>query len=123
MPYRVLVVDDESLILKAVKRTLRRAFLVEVAEGPEKALQLLEKHSFDIVLSDHDMPLHNGIWLLRQIQTRFPAMRRVLMSGGSPPKLEEQVRSGLVQAFVAKPFENDVLSLTLLGAVRPRRAE
>lgn len=116
MAQRILLVDDEPLIQRAYHRALQRTgFDVELVANAERAVERLAQESFDVVLTDHDMPGMKGIWLLEQVRARHPRVRRILMSGGSPPGLDNHVGSGLVQAFLAKPIETDVLLAALSG--------
>lgn len=100
---RVLVVDDDPLVLRALSRVLRRRFDVETAEATDVALKLLEEGAFDAVLSDYEMPGGNGIQLLQEVRFRHPMIRRLLTSGCDVPDLGQHVQSGLVQRFFAKP--------------------
>lgn len=104
----VLVVDDEIDIL---------AFLVEFldSEGyravPARdglaALQLLDEHEIDLIISDTMMPRLDGIELVRQMHER-PGLRNtpvILMSAGGRPSM-----NGLeIRAFLPKPFDLDIL--------------
>ncbi len=116
MAQRILLVDDEPLIQKAYRRALQRAGIhVELVASAERAVERLAHDAFDVVLTDHDMPGMKGIWLLEQVQARHPRIRRILMSGRSPPGLDEHVTSGLIQAFLAKPIETDDLLAAVSG--------
>jgi YesN/AraC family two-component response regulator len=51
------------------------------AQSAEQALALLENNRFDAVISDYQMPFQNGLDLLRQVKDRWPATRRIILSG------------------------------------------
>jgi DNA-binding NtrC family response regulator len=81
-PRRVLVVDDEVQILKALARILRKAgHVVETTTSPRAALELLSSFAPHVVLSDFRMPEMTGAELLAEVARRYPAMRRVLLTG------------------------------------------
>jgi two-component system NtrC family sensor kinase len=116
---RVLVVDDEPVILRALVRVLKRDWTVDTADSAEHALLLLASRPYDVVLTDYEMDGRDGIWLLRQLEQRYPTVRRVLHSGSDPSGLEEHVRSGLVQRFVQKPATPTQLAASLSDAPPP----
>jgi len=71
-PARVLIVDDSSVMRKIVGRSLRQAGL-EVAEVLEasngsEALSYVKEHSPDLILSDINMPLMDGLEFVRQLR-------------------------------------------------------
>lgn len=73
---RILVVDDDDIILTAVRRALSRVPEIEVVSatsGPE-ALEKLASSSFDLIISDFSMPLMHGGQLFAEVQTQHPAM-------------------------------------------------
>jgi DNA-binding NtrC family response regulator len=80
---RVLVIDDQEPIRRIVRRALEQAGH-EIADAADGALgmQLLERESFDVVITDIFMPGQDGILTLRQIRKQFPAVKVVVMSGG-----------------------------------------
>lgn len=100
---RILVVDDDRAHSEALARALRRQHEVVVTDGPAAALAVLERESFDIVISDYSMPGGDGIGLLGAIRERWPTVRRLLVSSGDVPPLEAAEASGLVEAYFAKP--------------------
>lgn len=100
---RLLVVDDDELVLGAYRRCLACGFALDCAESAERALEIIEAGDFDAIVSDYQMPVRNGIWLLEQVRSRRPAMLRILTSGGPIGELGGCQRSGLVQYFLPKP--------------------
>jgi len=105
----ILIVDDETLVARAAARALRSDMLaVHVASGPEAALEMLSRHRFDLVLSDFDMPVLDGVGLLDEVRRRHPRVCRVLMSADPPADLPERLRSGEIEHFEAKPFGGDL---------------
>src|SRR5690606_32530132 len=84
-PYRVLVVDDEPMLARAVKRALD-SFAVEVVTDGEEALALLENEpTFDVILCDLMMPRVSGAELFRRVSSQNPhlSQRFVFMTGGA----------------------------------------
>jgi CheY-like chemotaxis protein len=100
---RILVVDDEPVVLNAVRRSLRIGCAVDVAANAEDGLALAMVHKYHAVVTDFDMPGRNGIWLLEQLRERFPETLRVLHSGSDPADVGAHVARGVVQRFIPKP--------------------
>lgn len=79
---RILFVDDEKQILRALKRLFVSSdYEVHFAESGEKALQLIESNDFDLLVTDIRMPEMDGLELLRQVKSESPLTLRVALSG------------------------------------------
>lgn len=101
---RILIVDDEPEIASIVSATLRRAgYDVQTAVDPEEAFKMCAGESFDLVLSDVQMPRMNGHELARRLAQPCPRTRVVLMSG-SDPGCDDCPYSPQCN-FVGKPFD------------------
>jgi len=116
---RVLLVDDEPVVLRALVRLLKEAWTVDTADSAEHALLLMASRPYDVVVTDYEMEGRDGVWLLRQIEKQYPKVRRVLHSGSDPADIENHVRSGLVQRFVQKPASANQLIASLSDVPPP----
>lgn len=83
----ILVVEDEPLILMDIEVLLQDAgYQVFAAPNAAIALQTLDRHAIDMLLSDIDIPgPMNGIGLAKVVGTERPHVQIVLMSGNKPP--------------------------------------
>jgi DNA-binding NtrC family response regulator len=98
-PKRVLIVDDEPLLLRVLPEILGPNAVVRTASDASTALALLDEEVFDVVLSDHDLgPGMTGAELLDDIAARFPTTRRYLMSATTRTS---------AHAFLPKPLDLD----------------
>lgn len=84
----LLIVDDDPLVQRSLIRALQSHSCVGAANGIE-ALRCLEREGFDLVVSDVDMPLMNGIDFYRHVASRFPHLLVVFRTGSSTPGLWE----------------------------------
>lgn len=79
---RVLLVDDEEIILSLVRRALTRAgYEVDTARDGEEGWTLLQQNRYDLLLTDNQMPNLTGIELLQRIQDSKSNIPCVLVSG------------------------------------------
>jgi DNA-binding response OmpR family regulator len=115
---RVLVVDDDEILVRSVAQTLRRASMdVLTATGGDEAIQLAARHPIDVAVLDLMMPRMNGIEVIRALEHKTPGVRIVLTSSFplSPGQID---RMGLSNVkFLTKPAAPE----ELLEAVRGSR--
>ncbi len=116
---RVLVVDDEVMMLRTIRRMLKRARpdwkLVTVTSG-EFALEQLEHRPFDVIVTDLRMNGMQGRTLLELVRVRYPDVVRVIHSG-HVDTLPPQSKVSLAQALVAKPANGETLIRAIERAV------
>jgi len=101
---RILLVDDDPVILRAVRRLLlgaRPSWAIDVADSAKAALLLLESRTYDVAMTDLHMPVQDGLQLLSRLETEHPTVMRVLHSSHLEAAAEPQVR-GLAHAVVVK---------------------
>jgi CheY-like chemotaxis protein len=114
---RVLVVEDDMLVRVTVCRMVRAlGHDVESADGVEAALAILERSSFEVVITDFRMPPSDGITLARRIRERWPNTDVVLMSGELDAVLRARAGAAGVIGSLAKPFRLEALRQMLSRA-------
>jgi len=106
---RVLVVDDDPSVRSALGRLLGLKFQVEVAGSADEAERMLSSRRFSAIVSDFDMPGHDGIWLLSRVAEQFPSTRRIILSGRSPEYFFSHIDNGVVQLCLEKPASPSTL--------------
>jgi EAL domain-containing protein (putative c-di-GMP-specific phosphodiesterase class I)/CheY-like chemotaxis protein len=116
---RILVVDDDEDLLRMMTAVLTAAgYFVCASSSGRKALEALEKDTFDAVLSDVQMPGLDGHALLRAIHERDLDVPVVLMTGG--PTLNsaiEALEHGALQ-YLIKPMPSEAVLAALHRAVK-----
>lgn len=112
---RVLCVDDEPNILRALSWLLRKDFQVVTAESGKEGLALITQGDFDVVISDHRMPEMSGVDFLTQVKELAPRAMRILLTGYSDMEaVIQSVNESEVFRFVSKPW--DVVELPMIVA-------
>jgi len=114
---RVLVVDDEENIRLVLRTLLRKhGYEVEVAEGGEAALALVETFGPDVILTDVRMPKMGGLDLLATLKAKQQTATVIVMSAyGSNDLALEAMKAGAYD-YVSKPFKPDEIVLVLRKA-------
>ena len=119
---KILLVDDEQNILKALRRTLfREPHEVFTALCGSEGLQVMETHPIDLVISDQMMPGMTGVAFLRQVRERWPDTIRIMLTGeNSMDAAVTAINDGEVYRFLTKPIENEDFRMTIRSALRHR---
>ncbi len=120
---RILVVDDESAIRRALRPPLvELGFQVAEASRGEEALQLLRGATFDAVLLDVNMPGIGGVETLRRIRAFAPRMPILMLTVRD--KEEEKVEALDIGAddYITKPFSTRELIARIRAAIRRVKA-
>jgi DNA-binding NtrC family response regulator len=114
MPYKILIVDDEPANLRTLARLFREDYEVLTAASGDEALALLGKHDVALLITDQRMPGMTGIELLKKTVPLRPRMVRIILTGYTDvDALVEAINCGQVYRYVAKPWNNDELRLTV----------
>jgi len=117
-PLRILVVDDEPVVVESVARMLEsQGHLISIATDGTMALRRFCEQSYDLVLSDIVMPGMGGAEFVERLRSIDPDVRVLIMTGHiAPEQVESLLRDGAV-GVVRKPFVID----ELLAAVATAR--
>jgi two-component system NtrC family sensor kinase len=116
---RLLLVDDEENILRALKRVLRRGkWEIETATDGVRGLELCRTFQPAVVISDFRLPGMNGVEFLSRVKELQPRTQRIMMTGRTDQKaVEEAVNRSEIFRFIAKPWNEHQLLVTVGGAV------
>ena len=115
---RVLFVDDEELVLNALRRTLKNvSWQCSFTSDPERALKIVEEESIDVVVSDHAMPGLTGVDLLAVLRRTQDHVVRMMMTGHADRELAlRAINEGHVYRLIEKPWSDAALRLALHDA-------
>ncbi len=116
----ILIVDDESMVLSALKLTLEREHHhVTAVANPLKALAILEEHDFAVIISDQRMPEMLGLDFLIRSKLLRPHSSRILITGVYElPTLVDSINKGEIYRFIAKPWLREELTVTVRNAIQ-----
>ena len=120
---RILVVDDEQDYCDVLKMILEgRGYAVDTCNDGREALNLLEKGSFDIVVSDLNMPVMDGYELLREIKSRdYDCEVIILTAFGTIEKAVETMKAGAF-TYVTKGSDPEELLIEIRKIKDMRKA-
>jgi len=111
---RVLLVDDEQQLRRALARHLRRrGFRVSAAASYDEALAHLGRSPHDLVITDTVMPGRGGLELVRHLRRSQPEVPIVVMSGHADDATIQQMLAAGNAEFLQKPFGLGVLDETI----------
>jgi len=120
--YRILFVDDEPNVLRALQRMtyrMREEWDMAFAANAHEGLEIMSGLQFDVVVSDMRMPGMDGVEFLEEVTRRQPGVVRILLSGHSDQQsIMKSV--GPAHQFLTKPCRPEKLKETLHSALAMR---
>jgi two-component system chemotaxis response regulator CheY len=121
MAKRILAVDDSATMRQLVRMTLTRAgYEVVEAEDGAKGLQKATAETFDMVLSDINMPNMNGMDLLRNLRqmAQYKFIPIVLVTTESQLEKKQEGKRAGATGWIVKPFEPEQLLAVIAKVLR-----
>ncbi len=124
MKSRILVVDDEESIREFLEIMLKKeGYEVTTAEDGAKAKDILTKKSFDMIISDLQMPNVTGIELLKHVKESYPDTVFMLITAfGTTETAVDAMKMGAYD-YVTKPFKIDEVRMNIANALRSQNLE
>lgn len=124
MKPRILVVDDEESIREFLDIMLRKeGYEVTCVEDGQKAIDTLKKKSFDLLISDLQMPNVTGIELLKHCRETYPDLLFMMITAfGTAESAVEAMKMGAYD-YITKPFKIDEVRINIANALRSRNLE
>lgn len=113
MSGNILVVDDEAIVLKSCERILTsEGFNVDTATTAKKALSLLEKNFYDLIITDIKMPEMDGIEFMKEVRKKNPDINIIVITGYPSQESIKAALSLRIIDYLPKPFSpNHLLEL------------
>jgi DNA-binding NtrC family response regulator len=119
---RILIVDDEDGMRRLLSRVLtREGYDTSTVGSGAEALRLVSNERFDLVVTDIKMPEMDGLQLLAELKDYEPSLPIIVITAyGTIENAVQALRSGAYD-YIAKPFENDEIKLTVAKAFERER--
>jgi serine phosphatase RsbU (regulator of sigma subunit) len=119
MRTKILLVDDDEMLLAGLKRQLRNKFRVETAVSGEDAVKMVEENGpYAVVVSDYMMPGMNGIEFLRQVKQTNPDTIRMMLTGSADMTTAiSAVNEGSIYKFHPKPCPAETLGQAIQSGI------
>jgi serine phosphatase RsbU (regulator of sigma subunit) len=120
---RILVVDDEPGVLRAIERILSSRYDVRAVRLPSAALDAAAGASFDVAILDVRMPEMDGFALMARLGELQPDLDVIMMTGSTDERDARLIRAIREKAFffLTKPFDREVLLTLLQRCLEARR--
>lgn len=107
---QVLLAEDEETVREFVSRvlTMHGHSVLEAKDGAQ-AVELMNQHHFDLLLTDIVMPIMDGITLALKVRATRPHVPIILMTGYANESQRAHNLSVLIEDLLSKPFNKDQL--------------
>src|SRR5258708_17848722 len=124
MPYRVLVVDDETAIREAIRMTLEyEGYRIDEARSGQDGIDKATKTPYDAILLDIKMPILDGIEVLENLKEQHVVAPVIMVSGHADIATAVECTKRGAFDFLEKPLNRDKLLLSVRNAVRQQKLE
>jgi len=120
----IVIVDDEEMVLTSLSSflLLETEYRVETFLSPHGAIEYIENHDVDMVISDYLMPDMDGISFLAKVREIKPQVPRIILTGYADK--ENAIKAinevGLYQ-YIEKPWDNDDLQIIIRNGLDKKR--
>ncbi|AMV71980.1 sigma-54 dependent transcriptional regulator [Desulfuromonas carbonis] len=119
---QILLIDDEAHNREALSLLLGNAgYRLETAASGEEALQILEKNSFDVVITDLFLPGVSGIGILKSVKESSPSTNVILITGNASAETAVEAMKEGAFDYITKPFNFEKLKIQVAKAVEKSR--
>ena len=118
--FTVLFVDDETSILRSIKRIFHRTNInMLFATSGQEALELFAENDIAMIVSDMKMPNMTGADLLAKVAELYPDTYRVILTGFADlDSIMKAVNQGGIHRYIQKPWDNQNLLLTIKDGLK-----
>lgn len=111
--YYTIISEDEELLQNNIIGKVEHAGLgfqvIGKAQTGDHALELIRKHSPDLLITDIKMPVMNGLELLSRVSKEFPSVKTIIISGFSDFEFAKEALKYHVSGYLLKPVDNEEL--------------
>jgi signal transduction histidine kinase len=124
MREKILIVDDEQMILELTSMVLdRRGFEVQTVDNATDSYEIIDRDRPALVLLDYMMPRVNGLDALKEIRARFPDTYVIMFTGKGSEEVAVELMKAGASDYILKPFSNAKLVERIENVLRVRAIE
>jgi DNA-binding response OmpR family regulator len=116
---KILVIEDNPMVSKSLEFKLSRdGYEVIIAEDGRVAKEILEKHNFDLILTDLMLPFITGIQLIEHVKAVYPETPIIVLSTSKQEDIIMDAFNLGVEDFITKPFSPNELSVRVKRSLK-----
>jgi len=117
---KILICEDNTLALRTLTIVLEReGFFAETADDGNKALDYLQKNTYDLIVVDIHLPYHSGLEVIRHLRTDLKKDTPVIvLSAFSDPQMQKQAGEMGINGYIVKPFNPTDLVNTIKSILK-----
>ncbi len=120
----ILIVDDEPGIQKLLQQALdRNGYYCCCAGNAGQARNLLAERSFDLLITDINMPGESGIDFAKDVAKKYPDLAIIIITANDDPQTADSLLRAGVYGYIVKPFKCNQLLITVVNALIRRELE
>ncbi|NVO03491.1 MAG: response regulator transcription factor [Bacteroidetes bacterium] len=102
---KILIVDDHQMFIDGLRSLLRKQdtfVVVDEALDGQKAIEIIENKTIDIILCDINMPNMSGIELTKIVKQRFPEIKIIILSMHNDPNVVSEIMMAEAEGYILK---------------------
>jgi CheY-like chemotaxis protein len=123
MSARILVVDDEDIVIQCCLRILKEGnHQVEYVQSGLEAVKKIETSHFDLIILDFMMPKMDGMEVLKRVRETQPGIKVIMITGLDQTQTAQRAKALGAFAYLPKPFDPDDLRLMVERAMAEPQA-
>ncbi|MFC1495507.1 HD domain-containing phosphohydrolase [Thermodesulfobacteriota bacterium] len=120
----ILILDDEPAIRNMIERIVKKNWPnCTQASSAEEALEILEKGTYDLILSDINLPGKSGIDFISDVLSMYPDTAAIMVSGIDDPDIVEKTLEIGAYGYIVKPLRASEVIINISNALRRRKLE
>ncbi len=121
---KILVVEDHQILLESISlliSTIDDVELVGKASNGQKAMQIIEKESLDIVISDVNMPVMNGVELVWKVKQNYPHIKMLMLTVSEDAQTIKDALQAGADGYIFKSAEKEELEEAILSLMNGKK--
>ncbi|GBE02652.1 transcriptional regulatory protein ZraR [bacterium BMS3Bbin06] len=119
---KILIIEDKKSMAEMLKATLSaEGFECDLARNGDDGIRMIQRRSFDLVITDLKLPGKDGLSVLREARITDPMLPVIIMTAYGTIEIAVEAIKGGAHDFITKPFDTDHLILMIKRALETRR--